>query len=106
MTEQTSKTIGIDDAVRLVAAMVNNGELDQAMSLSEQLCTAAPDNPDVLHVSAGLWWKVDKSDRAIAMQERLVAPEPGTAAHIGRLFNFLHKMHKTRDVLYALVPSP
>ena len=54
MTEQTSKTIGLDDAVRLVAAMVNNGELDQAMSSSEQLCAAAPDHPDVLYVSADL----------------------------------------------------
>jgi len=102
MTEQTSKTIGIDDAVRLVAAMVNNGELDQAMSLSEQLCTAAPDNPDVLHVSAGLWWKVDKSDRAIAMQERLVALEPGTATHHGRLLYFLRE---TGDIPGALAAA-
>ena len=106
MTERTSKIIGVDEAFRLVAAMVNNGEWDQAMSLSEKLCAAAPDHPDVLYVSAGLWWRVDKSDRAIAMQKRLVALKPGTATHHERLLNFLHKMHNTSDILYALVPSP
>ena len=75
MTEQASKTLGIDDAVRLVATMVNNGELDQAMSLAEQLGAAAPDHPDVLYVSAGLWWRVDENDRAIGT--RRVCPQPG-----------------------------
>ena len=102
MTEQTSKTIGIDDAVRLVAAMVNNGELDQAMSLAEQLGAAAPDHPDILYVSAGLWWKVDKSDRAIAMQKRLVALEPGTATHHERLLYFLRE---TGDISGALAAT-
>ena len=55
ITEQTSKIIGIDDAVRLVAAMLNNGEWEQAMSLSGKLCAAAPDHPDVSYVSAGLF---------------------------------------------------
>ena len=102
MTEQTSKTIGIDDAVRLVTAMVNSGELDQAMSLSEQLCTAAPDHPDVLYVSAGLSWRVDKSDRAIAIQKRLVALEPGTATHHERLLYFLRE---TGDISGALAAA-
>ena len=106
MTERTSKIIGVDEAFRLVAAMVNNGEWDQAMALSENLCAAAPDHRDVLDVSAGLLWKVDKNDRAISMQKPLVGPKPGTATHIGRLFSFLHKMHNTSDILYALVPSP
>ena len=96
MTEQTSRTIGIDDAVRLVTAMVNNGELDQAMSLSEQLCAAAPGHPDVSYVSAGLFWRVDKNDRAISMQKRLVPLEPGTATHHGHILNCLHEMQKDK----------
>ncbi len=102
MTEQTSKTLGIDDTVRLVATMVNNGELDQAMSLAEQLGAAAPDHPDVLYVSAGLWWRVDENDRAIAMQKRLVALEPSAATHYERLLYFLRE---TGDVLGALAAA-
>jgi predicted TPR repeat methyltransferase len=102
MTEQTPKTLGIDDAVQLVATMVNNGELDQAMSLAEQLGAAAPDHPDVLYVSAGLWWRVDENDRAIAMQKRLVALEPSAATHHERLLYFLRE---TGDVLGALVAA-
>ena len=96
MTEQTSKIIGIDDAVRLVAAMLNNGEWEQAMSLSEKLCAAAPDHPDVSCVSAGLFWRVDKNDQAISMQKRLVALEPGTATHHGHISNCLHEMQKDK----------
>ncbi len=102
MNEESLKTLGLDEAVRLIATMVNNGNMDQAVALSEQLRVAAPDHPDILYVSAGICWKAGDPDQAIAIQKRLVAVQSGAATHHERLIYFLRE---TGDISGALAAT-
>ncbi len=102
MNEKSLKTLGLDDAVRLIATMVNNGDMGQAVALAEQLLLAAPGHPDTLYVSAGVFWKVGDPNQAIAIQKRLVAAQSGAAKHHERLIYFLRE---TGDISEALAAA-
>ena len=102
MNEQSLKTLGIDDAVQLITTMVNNGDIDQAMTLADKLLAAAPEHPNILYVSAGVYWKAGNRNQAIALQKRLVAGNPGAAAHHERLLYFLRE---TGDISGALAAA-
>ena len=102
MNEQSLKTLGIDDAVRLITTMVNKGDFDQATALAEQLLAAAPNHPNTLYVSAGLLWKIGELDQAIALQKRLVAAQSDAAVHHERLIYFLRE---TGDISGALAAA-
>ena len=102
MNERPSNNLGIEDAVQLIVTMINNGDLDQAVTLAGQLHAAAPDHLDVLYVCAGLYWKIGERNQAIALQQRLVAAQPANAGHHERCIYFLRE---TGDVSGALAAA-
>ncbi len=102
MNEQPPNSLGIEDAVQLIVTMINNGDLDQAVTLAGQLYAAAPDHLDVLYVCAGLYWKIGEHNQATAIQQRLVAAQPANAGHHER---FIYFLRETGDVSGALAAA-
>jgi len=93
--------LSLEEATRLVATMVNDGELTQGMALAEQLLDVAPQNPDVLFVAAGVAWRSAQHERAVTLQRRLIETQPTDPKHHERLINFLQETRDTAGALAA-----
>ena len=81
----------MDDAVRMVASLVNQGDVEQAVALSEQILNSAPDHPEALYVAAGVFWRHGDRGRAIDLQRRLIVCVPAEPRHHTRLIQFLQE---------------
>ncbi|MEK9723553.1 MAG: methyltransferase domain-containing protein [Rhodospirillaceae bacterium] len=100
MTEPP-RELTLDEALRLIATLVNGGDLAQAGDLAEQLVAAAPNHPGVLHAAAGVAWRRRDAARAIALQRRLIEVRPGASADHERQIHFLRDAEDPNAALAA-----
>ncbi len=99
MTDDGSKTLTIEQALRIALAAQREGRVEQAASIHAQILARDPENGDALHLLGTL--EIDRGNLAEAerLLRRVVACYPSVSAFRASLAKALHRLGRADEAI-------
>ncbi len=101
-SENQTRTVTIEEAVRAATELHRGGQLDEAEALYRQILDVAPENADALHFLALLMRQYDRGAEALDLMRRAVAAAPDYASAHNNLGNLLCEAGKLDEASHHL----